>query len=199
MDVQAKLVEIREAVAGARSMPMSASCVVNRNEVLAAIDEVIGLLPDEFAEAQRVLDTAEDNIAGGRAEADRIIREAHNQATYRAEDSETVRVAQDLVARLRAEAEAEAAALRRETDVFVDSRMASFESVLHKTASQVRIARLRLSERSSLDTPERSSLDTPERSSLDRPPPTETSRAEADEGEGGPADGRGLLRRGVTG
>lgn len=185
-----KLAQLRELVTHARSMPMSASCVVNRTEVLAAIDEVIGLLPDEFAEAQRVLDTAVDNIAGGRAEADRIIREAHNQATYRAEDSETVRVAQDLVARLRAEAEAEAAALRRETDVFVDSRMASFESVLHKMASQVRIARLRLSERSSLDTPERSSLD--------RPPPTDTSRAEADEGEGGPADGRPRLRPAAT-
>ena len=31
-----------------------------------------------------------------------------------------------------------AAALRRETDEFIDARMASFESVLHKTVSQVR-------------------------------------------------------------
>ena len=34
---------------------------------------------------------------------------------------------------------------------FIDSRMASFESVLHKTASQVKTARIRLAERSGLD------------------------------------------------
>ena len=34
---------------------------------------------------------------------------------------------------MRAEADEEAAALRRETDEFIDARMASFESVLHKT------------------------------------------------------------------
>ena len=38
---------------------------------------------------------------------------------------------------MRAEADHEAAALRREIDEFIDARMASFESVLHKTASQV--------------------------------------------------------------
>jgi hypothetical protein len=43
------------------------------------------------------------------------------------------------------------AALRRETDQFIDSRMAGFESVLHKTASQVKTARIRLAERSGLD------------------------------------------------
>ena len=43
-------------------------------------------------------------------------------------------------------------ALRRETDLFIDSRMAGFESVLHKTTSQVHTARARLAERSGLDT-----------------------------------------------
>jgi hypothetical protein len=62
-----------------------------------------------------------------------------------------VRVANDQSAQLLADAEEEAAALRRETDEFIDQRMAGFESVLHKTASQVKTARLRLAERSDLD------------------------------------------------
>ena len=40
MDVQKKLDEIVEAVGNARSMPMSASCVVNRAELLAMLEEV---------------------------------------------------------------------------------------------------------------------------------------------------------------
>jgi regulator of protease activity HflC (stomatin/prohibitin superfamily) len=145
------LAKLRELILQARSMPMSASCVVNRTEVLRAIDDVVLHLPEEFAEAQRVIDQAQARIAEGEAEAARIVAEARSTVSRLAEDSEVVRAAEAMAASLKADAEAEAAALRRETDVFIDARMASFESVLHKTSSQVRTARLRLSERSSLD------------------------------------------------
>lgn len=154
-----KLARLRELILHARSMPMSASCVINRNDILAAIDDVIEHLPDELAEAQQVIDSAAAKVAEGEAEAARLVSEARSQISQLAEDSEVVRAGQELVAKMTAEAEAEAAALRRETDVFIDARMASFESVLHKTSSQVRTARLRLSERSSLDKPNHSSRD----------------------------------------
>ena len=38
MDVHARLAELRQAVEGARSMPMSASAVINRCEVLVLVD-----------------------------------------------------------------------------------------------------------------------------------------------------------------
>jgi regulator of protease activity HflC (stomatin/prohibitin superfamily) len=125
--------------------------VVNRNEVLEAIDRVIQQLPDEFAEAQRVIDEAQARIAEGEAEAARLVGQARSQVSQLAEDSEVVQAAEAMAAAIKAEAVSEAEALRRETDIFIDARMASFESVLHKTSSQVRTARLRLSERSSLD------------------------------------------------
>jgi F0F1-type ATP synthase membrane subunit b/b' len=149
-----KLAKLRELILGARSMPLSASCVINRSEVLQAIDDVIEHLPDEFAEAQQVIDQAQAKVSEGEAEAARIVGDARAHVTRIAEDSEVVRAAEEHAAKLKATAETEAAALRRETDVFIDARMASFESVLHKTASQVKTARLRLSERSSLDKPE---------------------------------------------
>ena len=63
-------------------------------------------------------------------------------------ETEVIKVAQQKAAQIVAEAESDAAALRREADTFVDSRMASFESVLARTTSQVRTARARLAERS---------------------------------------------------
>jgi len=146
-----KLARLRELVLNARAMPMSASCVINRGDVLAAIDDVIDNLPDEIADAQQVIDRSQAKITEGEAEAGRILAEAREHAAALAQHTEVVRVAEEQAARLRAEAEAEAAALRRETDEFIDSRMASFESVLHKTASQVRTARSRLAERSGLN------------------------------------------------
>jgi regulator of protease activity HflC (stomatin/prohibitin superfamily) len=138
---------------------MSASCVINRGEVLAAIDDVIENLPDEIADAQRVVEMAAYKIAEGEAEAGRILAEARNHAANLAQHSEVVRVAEQVAVQMRADADVEAAALRRETDEFIDARMASFESVLHKTASQVRTARARLAERSGLDGADTMKLD----------------------------------------
>jgi len=146
-----KLSRLRELIVSARSMPMSASCVVNRPDVLAAIDDVIEHLPDEVAAAQQVIDNAQAEVAEGRAEAERILADARDQTSQLAEQTEVLRAAEEKAASLIADAEAEAEALRRETDTFIDARMASFESVLHKTSSQVRTARARLAERSALD------------------------------------------------
>jgi regulator of protease activity HflC (stomatin/prohibitin superfamily) len=154
-----KLAYLRELVLNARAMPMSASCVINRSEVLAAIDDVIENLPDEIAYAQRVIDTSASKVAEGEAEAGRILAEAREHAASLAQHSEVVRVAEQVAVQVRSEADQEAAALRREIDEFIDARMASFESVLHKTASQVRTARARLAERSGLDTGELPKLD----------------------------------------
>ena len=97
-------------------MPMSASCVINRGEVLAAIDDVIDNLPDEIADAQHVIDRSQAKIAEGEAEAGRIMAEAREHAAMLAQHSEVVRVAEQQADQLIAEAEEEAAALRRETD-----------------------------------------------------------------------------------
>jgi cell division septum initiation protein DivIVA len=148
-----KLAALRELVANARSMPMSASCVVNRHDVLAVIDDVIDNLPDEIAEAQDVIETSRDALAAGEAQVERITEAAKERAAELATETEIIKVAEARAAEIIAKAEADGAALRREADAFVDSRMASFESVLARTTSQVRTARARLAERSKLDRP----------------------------------------------
>lgn len=169
-----KLTALREMIVNARSMPMSASCVVNRNEVLAAIDDVIDSLPDEIEQAQDVIEASKAKVAEGQTEASRIVGEAREHAARLARHSEVIRLAEREAAQIKADAEEEAAALRRETDTFIDARMASFESVLHKTTSQVRTARARLAERSKLD-PDRD----PAPSSSPTTPKTTTKAAAA--------------------
>ncbi|MGI3779273.1 MAG: hypothetical protein ACRYG2_00710, partial [Janthinobacterium lividum] len=68
-----KLRQLRQLVLNARSMPMSASCVVNRGDVLDAIDAVIANLPDEIAGAQQVIDERQSAVAEGEAEAERLL------------------------------------------------------------------------------------------------------------------------------
>lgn len=135
---------LHEILTQAKGVPMSASCVVNRGEMLALVDRIRAALPEELGRAQALL-------SNSTAEAEKIVTAAQEQATRMAEEHEIVRQARETAERLRRDTEQECADLRRETDVFIDSRMASFESVLHKTTSQVATARQRLAERSSLD------------------------------------------------
>jgi len=151
VDVQAKLVEIRETVAGARSMPMSASCVVNRAELVAALDELAQMLPQAFGEADRVLASRDAVLEAARAEGLEIVAAAERRREELVSDSDIFQVAHTEAERVLAESRTEAVALRRETDNYVDERLANLELSLAKTMEAVQRGRERLRGRSELD------------------------------------------------
>lgn len=149
--VPGDLAALRELIVRAKAMPMSASCIVNRSEALELVDRISTSLPSELADARGLLEGSKSQIAQAEAEANRIIEHAREQAAELAGHSSVVKRAEEIAATLKHDSETEAAELRVETDSFIDERMAGFESVLQKTASQVKTARARLSERSRLD------------------------------------------------
>ncbi|MET8897298.1 ATP synthase F0 subunit B [Streptomyces albogriseolus] len=137
MDVQKKLDEIVAAVSSARSMPMSASCVVNRAELLAMLDEVRAALPDSLAQAEELIGGREQMVEQARQEAERIISEAHAQRGSLIAETEIARRSQAEADRILAEARQEAEEIRAEADDYVDSKLANFEVVLTKTLGSV--------------------------------------------------------------
>ncbi|MCQ6251677.1 cell division initiation protein [Streptomyces malaysiensis] len=137
MDVQKKLDEIVDTVGGARSMPMSASCVVNRAQLLAMLEEVRAALPDSLAHAQELIGGRDQMVEQARQEAERIIESAHGQRASLISDTELVRKSQEEADRILAEARREAEEIRVEADDYVDSKLANFEVVLTKTIGSV--------------------------------------------------------------
>ncbi|MFH9655140.1 ATP synthase F0 subunit B [Streptomyces anulatus] len=137
MDVQKKLDEIVEAVGSARSMPMSASCVVNRAELLAMLEEVRQALPGSLAQAQELIGGHEQLAVQARQEAERIIESAHAQRASLISETEIARQAQSESDRILSEARREAEEVRAEADDYVDSKLANFEVVLTKTIGSV--------------------------------------------------------------
>ncbi|WNF29851.1 ATP synthase F0 subunit B [Streptomyces sp. C11-1] len=137
MDVQKKLDEIVEAVGNARSMPMSASCVVNRAELLAMLEEVREALPGSLAQAQELIGGHEQFAEQARQEAERIIESAHAQRASLISDTEIARQSQSEADRILSEARREAEEVRAEADDYVDSKLANFEVVLTKTIGSV--------------------------------------------------------------
>ena len=137
MDVQKKLDEIVEAIGSARSMPMSASCVVNRADLLDMLEEVRQALPGSLAQAQELIGGREQMVEQARQEADRIIESAHSQRGDLISDTEVARRSQAEADRILAEARGEAEEIRAEADEYVDSKLANFEVVLTKTIGSV--------------------------------------------------------------
>ncbi|MFF7969084.1 cell division initiation protein [Streptomyces sp. NPDC007903] len=137
MDVQNKLDEIVSAVSGARSMPMSASCVVNRAELLALLEEVRQALPGSLEQAQELIGGREQMVEQARQEAERIIETAHAERGSLIAGTEVARHSQAEADRILAEARAEAEQIRADADDYVDSKLANFEVVLTKTLGSV--------------------------------------------------------------
>jgi hypothetical protein len=166
VDVQQKLDEIVTAVDSARAMPMSASCVVNRAELLAMLEEVRQALPGSLAQAEQLLGGREQMVAEAQAEAQRIIETGHAERGSLVSGTEVVRQAQTEAEQLLAQARQEAAEIRAEADDYVDSKLANFEVVLSKTIGSVERGREKLlgsgpgseewSEEYAEDAPERS-------------------------------------------
>ncbi|MDR1711437.1 MAG: hypothetical protein LBR58_06245 [Propionibacteriaceae bacterium] len=152
------LAKLRELVTDAKSVPMSASCMVNRKEALALLDEALVAYRSDVSEAQRVTENSLATLERAQEEAEIIIRAAEEKASYLATQDEVFAQAKQKAAQLEVRSIEEADALRRETDAYIDQRIASFEAALQKTINQVQTMRARLADRSQLDASETQAL-----------------------------------------
>ena len=150
-EVQELLERLRSTIATARSMPMSSSAVIHRADVLAQIDALEAALPQAFAESDRVYSERESLVSAAMQQADRIIVEAKNEHERLVSDSEVYRVAKHEADEERSRVVRECEILRRETDEYVDGRLANLEITLTKTLDAVTRGRDRLHGRSELD------------------------------------------------
>ena len=148
--VQSKLDEIAMALESARAMPMSASCVVNRTELLALVDDLRALLPEAMTQAQTVLQDKDGVLADGRREAARIIAQAREERLRMLAETEVHAEAQAEAERLLWEARTTADRMQREVDDYVDGKLANFEIVLTKTLAAVERGRAKLAGRNEL-------------------------------------------------
>ena len=137
MEIHERLDELTAAVEGARSVPMSASCVVNRSEVLDQIDAVRRLLPIEMQRADSLLADADGVLAEARAQAEQIIAGGQEERMHLVSDTQIQAQAEREAGRIIATAEQEAERMQREVDDYIDAKLANFEIVLSKTLDAV--------------------------------------------------------------
>jgi len=138
------LLELKDVVENARTMPMSASVLVNREDVLQLVDEILAAFPDELRHARWLLKERDDFLVQARREADDILAAARNQVERMVERAEIVREAHRVAQRTVDDADAQARRMRLECEDYVDQKLGEFEVVLDRTMQAVQQGRQRL-------------------------------------------------------
>lgn len=144
MDVQERLDELTVLVEDAKAVPLSASCMVNRAQILDLIEEIRQLLPESVARADELLADREAVVQDGRREADRILERARTEADRMVSDHEVYLAAVSEAQAIRAEVADDTTRMRSETEDYVDAKLAGFEITLEKTLQTVERGRERL-------------------------------------------------------
>ena len=150
-EVHAKLAETIALVDKARAMPMSASCVVNRSDLLALLADVELLLPETISRAREVLGDKQGVVDEGRREAAEIIAAAQLERLRLLEAHNVYAEAAGEADRMVEQARRSAESMRAEVEDYVDAKLANFEIVLTKTLAAVERGREKLSGRHELD------------------------------------------------
>ncbi|MGA2802887.1 MAG: hypothetical protein ABSF89_00665 [Acidimicrobiales bacterium] len=136
--------ELIEIITSAKSMPLSSSAIVTRDEVLDLLEAIRDELPEELRRARRMLKDHEELLAAARREAADIVSDGRVQSERMVQRTEIVRQAEHRAVRIIEDAEAEARQMRHEAEDYVDQKLAGFEIVLDRTLKTVRAGRERL-------------------------------------------------------
>lgn len=144
MDSIEKLASAITLVEEARGVPLSASCVIHRGEMLELLDEARAALPKDFESAQRVISMRNAIIDEGRLSAEAMISMAREDVARMVEQTSIVQNARDEARKILGDAREQGIQEKAEVEEFIDGRLATLEVILNKTQDAVSRGRERL-------------------------------------------------------
>ena len=132
MDLTARLSQLEEMVRDAKSMPLSSSALLNRDEVLDLIEDLKAALPDEIKQARWVVKDREELLAKARRDAEAMVEQARAEQLRLASHEAVMQRAKEEAERIVQEADDDARRLRLEAEDYVDAKLAQLEGTLQK-------------------------------------------------------------------
>lgn len=144
MDSIEKLNTAITMVEEARSVPLSASCVVHRGEILEILEGAREYLPSDLHAAEQIIVDRDRIIEEGRVSAESMIATAREDVARMVEQTAIVQSARDEAQRILDDARDVAAQEREEVEAYIDGRLATLEVILNKTMEAVARGRERL-------------------------------------------------------
>lgn len=132
---------LEDKVEQAKSIPLLNRALVDKEELLAAIEELRINLPDDMKQARLIKDDRKRIIAEAQADADEIINNAKARTEKMVEEHEITKKAYEHANQIVAAAQKNARELRIGARQYVDSLFADTDAKLTKAQTIIRKAR----------------------------------------------------------
>jgi hypothetical protein len=141
VDLAGQIQRLEDLVKEAKSMPLSSSALLNRDELLELVEEMKTSLPEEVKQARWVVRDREELLAKARRDAEKIVDDARAEQLRMATREEIVQRAKQESERIVAEAGEEARTMRLEAEDYVDAKLAQFENALQRFGEDFGVTR----------------------------------------------------------
>ena len=142
-DVEDLLVSLRELLENSFTIPLGADkCVVNKDKVLAILDELDANMPSYLTEAKRIAEEEAHIIAKARREAESTKTRAEEMAQRRVSEQEVFTVAKQKAQDMLYQSEQKTRELRKTTNEYVDNLLKRTEEAVNVAMSELRQARV---------------------------------------------------------
>ena len=154
--VIAALDQIEDLVESSRTVPLSASIMINKAELLDLLDQAREALPEDLIadaeeEAERTRSRADDEatalVSQARSDAEATIADANAQAARIVSTENIVRMAEDRAREIVSEAKRSAASLREGADDYVASSLDELAQLISDLARRTDAGRRTIAER----------------------------------------------------
>ncbi|MBW4029902.1 MAG: hypothetical protein HIU57_04390 [Acidobacteria bacterium] len=147
-DIEQDLRDLIEIIANAKQMPLSASALIPREEVLALLDQAVHNVPDEIREARWALRDREALMEAEQIKAMQLMDQVRAEASRMVDKTEIVRQSHLRADQIIADAQTKARQLINQSEDFIDGKLAGFEIVLERLIKTTHSGRERLSSQS---------------------------------------------------
>jgi hypothetical protein len=135
---------VLDIIESARPVPLSTSAMINKDELIALLEQALHHFPEELRESRWLLKERADFLAKARADGEELVGRARSRAEQMVQRSEVVRAAESRARQIVESAEADARRMRLECEDYCDKKLGSFEIVLERTMKLVAQGREKL-------------------------------------------------------
>lgn len=132
MDLIARIQQLEEMIREAKSMPLSSSALVNRDEALEVLGAMRAEVPEEIKQARWVVKDREELLDKARRDAEGLVDKAQTEQIRLASREAVVQKAHEEAERMLGEAREQARQIRLEAEDYVDGKLAQFEIALQR-------------------------------------------------------------------
>ena len=147
MDVLVLIDKLDDMIHNAKPIPLTDNVRVDKEEIYDLLDQMRATIPEEIKQARWIVKERQEMLAEAKREAERIVKEAHDEQLRLVSEQEVVKQAENHAEDIIEEARAREREIRLGAEDYADDILNTLEVNLEKVLAAVQRGRDRLAGR----------------------------------------------------